>query len=996
MRSSHLGILATLLVAVLGLLAYLVFADGATFDGDSREVFGAGGSAAVELDQAGEFPRAATGKGEDRVGLVPVEEEAVSEAATLTDLSLRGRVLSSSGVPLSDVRVLVEANLGWFSIPLGVELISGITQWRDLNETSTDEVGEFSFDELDSGTYVIEILDEEHRPSRLEKVSYAKDKGLDLGDLSLESGAVLRGQVLDERGRGVVGALLLESLGHPREEKQTVIPGRGRPIGESGANGQFLLANLAPGELHVIVDSPEHFPVEVETQAVLAGETQEDLIVRVETGLPLEGRVQGVAPEQLSRLRITARIKNESSTVDDEPASSRPRTVPCEASGAFRIGGLVGGQDYRLTAFETAADEEGELERLPAIDAVYARPGDSGVVLSLKKPLKLSVRVVNDATGEPVTSFTALAGFEELTTLKEDGETKHIHAGGWVQFEKLQRPEGQKLARVVIRAVGFAELEKGNLQLKEGEENDLGEVRLIPAPRLLVTVTDKESGRVIPSAYALTGNSESKQTLEQLADAGPKEAPVLQADFSGAPADEDGVVALGLITGEASWLYVVADGFATLEFPQQHFRGIEDVELAAELVRGGEVRVQVTDQLGGPVEGVTVLHSQLEKADQSPQWLQVKAEWKTDEAGEVVFGSLSSGDHGFRLLKEEEVGSYVVLSPEDEWQSIAVKSGESAELVLTTLSRSSLSGTVFESGAPLAEADLTLVALENGEPRGQRWRRGGFGTPSDDPNQASTDEEGHFQFSKVKPGDYLVRVSHVDRYMTIEVPVTMQVEPTELDVRLGVASIEGRITDSEGAPLEGIVVRADTESGARTRTWNRGKFQIGEDEEGSMTFNMSSSPGRSRSSGAADSEARTDSDGRYVLRGVRSDEPIDLDIRDRFHSSVSEQLDALGPDEVRRGVDFALEPAGVITCKIAALPEGVNRIRVRAEYLEEGAHLGESRQRSIRTWNLRAGFESLLPGRWKLEVRLQDGTVVQTLEPQVVAGQITELSIDLL
>ncbi|RLA16425.1 MAG: hypothetical protein DRQ56_10580, partial [Gammaproteobacteria bacterium] len=83
-----------------------------------------------------------------------------------------------------------------------------------------------------------------------------------------------------------------------------------------------------------------------------------------------------------------------------------------------------------------------------------------------------------------------------------------------------------------------------------------------------------------------------------------------------------------------------------------------------------------------------------------------------------------------------------------------------------------------------------------------------------------------------------------------------------------------------------------------------------------------------------------------------------------------------------------------ISCSIVGMPEGVERLRVRVEYLEEGEHLGEAKTRSIRPWNHLVNFQSLLPGRWKLEVSLRDGTVLRTLEQQVVAGQNTELSIE--
>ncbi len=1001
MRSLHLKIIAISLLGILGTLAFLEFGNGPGGGSKPYSVHGAESSSAADLDAAranvesvGDSPNQ-TG---ERIAVIPEESDVSSATNGPPDLSLRGRVISAGGAPLAGVRVFVEPKQSWLTLPLGIEPVPGISGWRGVEEALTDDDGVFVFEELRSASYVLEAHDAEHRPARSDKLAYVASEGLDVGDIQLESGAILRGRVFDARGQGVAGAILLESLSRPRDMKQTAIPGRGRPVGETDSTGQFRLANLVEGELLLIVDSPEHLPTEVDAIAVERGEPNEELIVHLDSGYPLEGKVEGVAADRLERLRVTARLKDASGNSNSgEPrraTDGRPRTVACDTSGKFRVSGLIPGKDYRLTAFELGDDEKETLQRLPEIDPVYARPGDVGVVLGLKLASTIRFRVVNDATGEPVTRFVARAGYESMETFTERGETKHEHAGGIVVFDGLRRTEESTTAKVEVRSLGFAEFSQADIELKAGEEQDLGDLRLTPAPKLHVTVKDGKTGRIIPGAYVYAGKSNVKQELLTHADASTHDEPLFGADLRGAPVDDRGVASLELITGEASLVLVSAEGYATFEFPEQNFAGEEDVELSAKISRGGAVTVHVVDNLDRAVEGVTVLFHRLDDEDFTNEWVMLKPDWRTDSSGDVVFDELRTGEYGFRVAAESDSMNpdYANLSAQDDWTRVSVEDGSTHEIQLTTHSRSSVEGVVYEDGAPLASADLTLIELVDGEP--VRQHRGGFyfGSSGADPNRTRTDDDGNYRFDGVKAGDYRIRVSHPTRYMTTEVPVTILDEATAKDIRLSVASIEGRITDQSGAPIEGIRVRADTPSGARGNSWSPGGMELGEDEEGSVTFSTQS--GTSFNSRPSNIGTRTGSDGRYVIRGVRPDEEINLTINDSMHTTVSETLEALRDGEVRRDVDFALGGAGVLRCDFDGMPAGVDRLSVVAQLVQEGDAEPVTRTRSVRSWDPKARMRSLLPGSWKVEVRLRDGTVLRTFESEVTAGETTRVRVE--
>ena len=287
-------------------------------------------------------------------------------------------------------------------------------------------------------------------------------------------------------------------------------------MGETEADGSFDLVNLDEGPMHLIVDSPEHLPTEVPAVAAGPLDTVQELVVHLEPGFAIEGRVEGVTAERLPIMRIVARrsdSENEKLDASVRAVANRPRIATCDANGRFRLGGLAAGTRYRLTAYETS-EETGRIStRWPEIEPAYARVGDKDVVLSLKSPSTLVMRVVDDATGEPITRFEVRAGFDNLKALEVGGEPKREHPGGLARFTDLRKPADSGGARLQVRARGYERLDREDIELTEGEEVDLGELRLVRGPSLTVTVKDKATKKPIQDAMVFVGPSGWRENM---------------------------------------------------------------------------------------------------------------------------------------------------------------------------------------------------------------------------------------------------------------------------------------------------------------------------------------------------------------------------------------------------------------------------------------------------------------------------------------------------
>jgi protocatechuate 3,4-dioxygenase beta subunit len=363
------------------------------------------------------------------------------------------------------------------------------------------------------------------------------------------------------------------------------------------------------------------------------------------------------------------------------------------------------------------------------------------------------------------------------------------------------------------------------------------------------------------------------------------------------------------------------------------------------------VLVRALDPRGQPAAGVAISHREPELAPGQRPRETSNPDDVTDARGELRIEPLAAGVHGFRISAPRAWGPSERQPP--PWQEAIVREGEQALVVLAAPARGGLHGTVRESGTLLAGAQLRLVAADGDGARNAYW--------GNERLTARADRNGAYRFDGVESAAYWLYVDHAERRMAAVYDVQITDELQRLDVELPVASIEGRVVDEDGRPVEGLAV--DVAPARHDRpSFGVGRAQLVEDENGALQW---------RESKPREGRERTDHDGRYELRGVRTNEALRVTIRgDTIVPATSDEI-VVAPDQVRRGVDFRVEPAAAIDVRLQATTRRGEWLHVKLELAgAEGKPPAQTRE----TWigigeSERVG--GLKAGTWR--IRATDG-----------------------
>jgi len=973
-RSTALVGLALLLVASLALLwAALGGASRAHGLGPGAVAAApqASGSSLTAESEAGALGTAPPPSAERRSSLAPLAS-ASELAAEEPPPFLCGRVVDRAGAPVGGARVLL-GPLDWRRVPLDVERRGARELEGELLETATDDEGRFAFEEELGGARLRLLVRAAGCEPRRASVPVEDDPPTDVGDLALAPGAVLTGRVVDRVGNAVAGAAILQSVERGVGGLTVTVRGRGIPLAATDAEGRFRVDELVPGPWSLVFDAPGYEVRAERGRIERPGQPPEERLVVLDRGEAIAGRVIGAPEHALANLWVEARP-----TVDDpagEAAAAeapgadevvpRARAARVGAGGEFRVAGLHAGSEQRLTVWEERAEGR---ERVTEVAPRDAPAGTLGVELEFTPQATLAFRVVDGASGDPVTRFLAWAGFGDGRRPLEDeaGEPLAHHPGGAVRFEELPAPLEGGEARLVVRAPGFAEHVSDGVRLAAGEERDLGTIELGAAPALRVRVLDDASGAPLEGARVFHARPGERGLEWRAAASDPREDERVRFGRTGA----DGRVSLCAIVGEPSVVLVAADGHVASERVELDLAPPAEREVEVRMQSGGTLRAVVVDRDGRPVVGA-VVERKLDDENGSYGFGGEDGRRTSDRAGVATYECLPQGDYAFRVLEEEaRVARFGRPEQEPSWTPVFVREGGAHELTLISAPRGSLAGTLTEARLPLAGANLHLVSPETAQ--------GGafyFGRAGEDPYAVVSSHDGAFRFADVRCGSYDLVVAHPERATPAKVSVEVLPEGTSQDVELPLALLEGTVTDADGQPLAGIEVGVEAQEQRLLHDFG-GETAWSEDPGGSLR------PERHRS---APRRTLSDDRGRYELRGVSTGVALDLRARDDYVVPGTIEDVEVAPDEIRSGLDFALERAGCIDVRVASPGEG--SLLVDAVRVASGGE--ETRVRSS-VWRGRRTLSSLPPGTWKVTL-IREGRELASREVEVVAGRSVEL-----
>jgi hypothetical protein len=407
--------------------------------------------------------------------------------------------------------------------------------------------------------------------------------------------------------------------------------------------------------------------------------------------------------------------------------------------------------------------------------------------------------------------------------------------------------------------------------------------------------------------------------------------------------------------------------------------GDADQEVELRLKRGGSVVVHVTDGASHPVSGVGIAHRKPGDKSDEDGWVNDAVELKTDTEGVARFEALARGTHSFRVQDQHaESWSDGHQPRQPGWLDAAVGDAGSSTLEFSVPARGGLFGCVRENGVPLKGARLKLVEMR-AEDDGESNSWGG----PNDPLSTVTNHEGNYKFEGIRCASYTLYISHPARRMSVRQTVAVAVDPRRVDVDLDVASIEGRVTDLDGRALAGIEVIPVAKQGMNGDDQPY-QMVVTEDDRGGARVNYEQSSRRSE---------RTDASGRFVLRGLATGEPLFVQVRGEVVENATSPEITLAPDEVRRGVDFALRRAGSIEVRLNGNPSDQNWFQARAFRVADGK---ETLVRTVYlgTWSRAQTMRSLTPGHYKVTLSLGGGTAersAQEVETDVAASETSQV-----
>jgi len=956
----------------------------------------------------------------------PLQAERTAAAATerATDASavaaprggnpatrLVGVVLSSAGVPLEGALVRARPSGSGFEFEMPMELdAEGGRGSGSRSEAKTDAQGRFELSGLRPGQQRVEVRAPRFATLQTRDIRAVEGAETDVGTLVLEPGGVLAGVVVDRRGAPVGGARVLQVLDSLGGGLMIVGGAPGVELARSGADGSFRLDTLAAGPFRLRVTHELHPDQAASGEVSVPGQVLAPISVVLDDGFTIAGRVVGL-PASAGEHLVRASPKREGAGTMAEfdfdlggGSGGESRSGKLRADGSFEIQGLRENQLYTLALRKSARPGGADFEFGQRLSSrVEARAGERGVELHYRPESAIVAQVIDAATRKPIEELELSAGVGFAMPVAAEGRARKSWPEGRIRAANLRPRRVEDRATLKLEAVGYRTYERSDIVLREGEVVDLGVIELEAVPMVVVQVLDDATGEPLEGAsVTLRVTPEASERGEFMSrsitvEASSGEEPVF--DFGGdstrvARTDSEGLARLSSFEGKRCTVLASHARFAP--GTSEEFVGAPEASpLTLRLRQGGGALVKLIDAAGAPVAGARIERRAAGDAKAFPSFGAAGSSTEvTDAAGVARFERLAPGVHEFRpaaapggMLMGGDIAVFAGVSEMDEsvWDSVEVREAEFAELTLRAPLKVLVSGVVSEAGEPLLGASVSLDRRPaDGALRMPRLPFGGG-------PRAKTDSRGVFELKDVTPGEYILTVEHRSRAMPTEVELVVLERDTRRDVALSIATIEGRVFDSDGRALAGVPVRVDRagEEGGPRAVFS---FAIGSTDGGTETIGAFGGP----------ESVKTDSDGRYALRGVSTGVKLVVHAEAKGLQPARSEPVELSDNELKSGVNLKLEQAG--SAEVAVFrADGTPAQMVIVTATPEG-ELAKSAERKTEfiQESGKVLLDGLAPGTWRIAVRPVGlgggGANGATAEPQtlsVKAGVAANVRFDL-
>jgi hypothetical protein len=854
------GLLLVVLLLLLG-AAVAVFWPG----GEGPAALGPAPAAAAEEDApppallTGETPAGDPGalSGERAAIRAAMREPAPDvPASDAARFALTGRLVRTDGSPVVGVEVRHAAGL---LDPLpGAPAVAGLE-----TKAKTGSDGRFTLRVRADLPGAIDLLD-----SGLVFAMQQRAKMLvpgvsgpnDLGDLVVVDGAVLAGLVRDVHGRPLAGVRVTARAGSD-----------GLPMLRSGAfgeqwtadtaaDGAFRLSGLPAGEYRLATQSAHHMPHD-QRIALVAGEQRTDLVVQLESGGEIAGRVVDDLGRPVAGAKVGAYRNRELGEGVQVKSLSRGESTETDANGNFTLGGLAENvvqvrawsEGYapasRADVARGSTDVRLQLERYGAIEGVLVDEQGAAIAGS-----DVSVRQRAEPGGLGDFDFSPMRGSKTAVD-------------GHFRLERV-RP-----GTVSLRASGEGHVDAAldGVRVLPGETTKAMKMVAARGAVVVATVVDVD-GRPVAGATVTVeeagdadlamgpGMGFRTRSIERRASSDGRDVAVVpggRGELGKGTTGADGKARIaGLpartVVAKSSHDVLAPSAPARLELPSSG-----TVETTLRLRSGGRVAVRVEDADRRPLgDAPFVVRGPLGNEGDAQDHT-----GRSDATGQASIGPLPTGAYEAVLRQSPRPsdfggGAMVVFGGGEDLASSKVsfrlEENATAAVTLTRPPMSRLRGTVLDASGPVAGARVELV------------RQGDGALPLGGPS-VRTGSDGRFALEEIAPGDYVVRFGRRDALVPMEESIRFSGQ-SEVERQLLLQGGEVKITafsKHDGYALRNAKVtirRADAAAsgGAAPRREMRMVMISVNDEGGGETTEMRS----------GEQSVKTDEEGVAVLKDI--------------------------------------------------------------------------------------------------------------------------------
>ncbi|GJM20822.1 MAG: hypothetical protein DHS20C15_07370 [Planctomycetota bacterium] len=528
--------------------------------------------------------------------------------------------------------------------------------------------------------------------------------------------SALQGRVVTPQNQPLPGAQLSIYRGNPMLTGSFLGSRKGVDVSAvSDAEGKFRLEGVPIGKNYVVVaEHPDYATTEVRNQTLRRNKEITGILVRMESGASICGRVLDLGEGPIAQARVE--FYDAIQSAQQLPEERRPwKVVLTDGSGAFCFE-HVSTAAYRLRAvapgFETqsrsySAAFEGKLK-------------DQTVVFYLDIGRDMIGTVV-DQSGQPIPQV-----FLEAVAMTKDYQatvTSTSAPDGTFILEGM----GDSPYTLRATANGYSRLSLSNVSVNDGE---------------LLLEMQRQIG---VEGWVRTAKGESVRKFRvALMRAHPGRDPMLMNDLRMFN-DSEGHFVFDRLDPGSYALQVRAEGFAigqSESFTVHREEETPPLEIA--LLRGGTLRGTVTDPEGEPVRGALVELHENEYVDlyineifgDAMGSVELKIQTRTNAAGEYVLEHLTPDTYQVRASHLESppaIVNHVVVLDDDV--------GSNRPLELQLPRGASISGrAVYESGSAMAFSTVQVN-------RGTEFNE-----------VVSTDESGYFLVEHLLEGNYDLRL----------------------------------------------------------------------------------------------------------------------------------------------------------------------------------------------------------------------------------------------